>query len=270
LKSRRLALGNGLTRRPEAYHERVRAATATASGTDTPSIHDLVAAKEEGLERYLAYDAYRRLSLVDHFLGREATLGDFERGSHPEVGDFPGQPYQTALGGNASERTVSLRRSATVWADGAPHRVAVEKRVRLASEGARVRVSYLLECLEDAPLPVWFGVEWNLSMLGGDSPEHRYRIPRPEGGHEDASFNSRGETPRVREIGLEDRWRGFRVNLRWSRPALLWRAPVETISLSESGFERLYQSSALLPTWRFPLEAGKPVELEFELEITGP
>ena len=43
------------------------------------------------------------------------------------------------------------------------------------------------------------------------------------------------------------------------RPATLWRFPLETVSLSEGGFERIYQGSLLLLQWRFRLP-GKSEE----------
>ena len=41
-----------------------------------------------------------------------------------------------------------------------------------------------------------------------------------------------------------------------SKPATVWWAPVETISNSESGFERVYQGSALVFTWPLRLAPG--------------
>ena len=38
--------------------------------------------------------------------------------------------------------------------------------------------------------------------------------------------------------------------------ATLWRFPVETVSQSEAGFERVYQGSAIVPLWRITLKPG--------------
>ena len=53
---------------------------------------------------------------------------------------------------------------------------------------------------------------------------------------------------------LVDEWIGVRARLTWSAGAMLAWGPVETVSVSEGGFERIYQGLALLLTW--PLEAG--------------
>jgi hypothetical protein len=47
----------------------------------------------------------------------------------------------------------------------------------------------------------------------------------------------------------------------------LWRAPVETVSQSESGFERVYQSSMVMPIWRLSLLPGKSWETEIRVRI---
>ena len=46
------------------------------------------------------------------------------------------------------------------------------------------------------------------------------------------------------------------MDLRFSfdRKAELWRFPIETVSQSEGGFERAYQSSVIFPHWGVPLK----------------
>jgi hypothetical protein len=60
--------------------------------------------------------------------------------------------------------------------------------------------------------------------------------------------------PQGIDFVVVDEWLGVKTVFRFSVPAVLWRFPVETVSLSESGFERLYQSSVVFPHWRMRLE----------------
>ncbi len=270
VKPLRVALGNGLSRRPEAYHDKVRQAVSAGETHDdnggTKSIHDLVLSKEAGLERYLHYDRYRRVSLLDHFLRSDATIEAFHRGDYGEQGDFLTGAYEAGTVERSGDRIVSLRRSGRVWKDGEARRVSVEKQVRIGSRGAFLDVTYHLENLDEQPLETWFGVEWNFAMLAGDSPDHRYRIAGvPD---EASAFNSMGETEGTTSVGLVDRHRGFEVRLTFEEPALLWRVPVETVSLSEAGFERIYQSSSLLPNWRLMLAPRERRRLDFRLEVS--
>jgi len=55
-------------------------------------------------------------------------------------------------------------------------------------------------------------------------------------------------------IGLRDEWLGVDVRIETNKTATFWRFPIETISLSEEGFERVFQSSVVIPHWRFRLE----------------
>ena len=63
-----------------------------------------------------------------------------------------------------------------------------------------------------------------------------------------------------------DEWVGVRAEIAWSAGAELAWGPVETISVSEGGFERIYQGLALLLTW--PIEAGA-VELWTALTVSA-
>jgi hypothetical protein len=49
---------------------------------------------------------------------------------------------------------------------------------------------------------------------------------------------------------------GVRIDSTVSSAADLWWAPVETVSNSEAGFERVYQGMGLLVSWPLRLAAG--------------
>jgi len=61
-----------------------------------------------------------------------------------------------------------------------------------------------------------------------------------------------------------DEWLGLQARLSWSAGAELAWGPVETVSVSEAGFERIYQGLALLLTW--PI-SGTTAELTTSLEV---
>jgi alpha-amylase len=51
----------------------------------------------------------------------------------------------------------------------------------------------------------------------------------------------------------------------WLRPdpaAGLWAFPIETVSVSEAGFERVYQGSAVLLHWPVAGDADRAVHVE--------
>jgi len=71
----------------------------------------------------------------------------------------------------------------------------------------------------------------------------------------------------VSRVSLVDEWLKLTVTLAFSQPAILWRAPVETVSQSEAGFERVYQSSMVMPLWRISLGPGKTWETDIRMGI---
>ena len=57
----------------------------------------------------------------------------------------------------------------------------------------------------------------------------------------------------ARFIGLKDLWRRLDIQIETDRDSAIWRFPIETISLSEAGFEKVYQSSVIFPNWKIKL-----------------
>jgi 4-alpha-glucanotransferase len=246
-----------LQRRREGYHaqlveaaEKEAAARAGAkeeaqSGTGAKSIHDTFKVKEEGLERRLAYDLYRHGLFLDHFYGHDITPATLRVGSATERGDFATARYEFASGRLPDGTTgVHLRRRGTV--DGSA--VLVEKTFIVDDSTSELRVDYHVVALDGTPLTGAFGIEMSYSMSAGNEPDRYYeldgrRIADPKG-----RLASEGEATTSR-FALVDEWLRTRIGVELARPARLLRAPVETVSLSEDGFERNYQGSLLVALW---------------------
>ncbi|MBI5847297.1 MAG: DUF1926 domain-containing protein [Nitrospirae bacterium] len=218
-----------LTRRPEAYHAKVaQASEAVAGGTKT--IHDQLTVKEEGLSEYLVYDKQRRVSLLDHFLPAETTLDAMAGSSHEELGDFTTGIYSLTRSYKKGDISLVMGREGVV----AGNRVDVRKKIDLTHE-SRVELEYLLK----GTFGGLFAVEMNLSLLG--SPFALIRV-----GDKTLQARSKAVHERIRGFVVEDTFLKLRLQFSFSEDIQLWHYPVETISLSEQGVERLYQGTALL------------------------
>ncbi|MBI5695067.1 MAG: DUF1926 domain-containing protein, partial [Nitrospirae bacterium] len=57
------------------------------------------------------------------------------------------------------------------------------------------------------------------------------------------------------------------MELSLGHESALWRFPVETVSQSEAGYERVFQSSCLTPVWRVSLAPGVPWKVRLGLNI---
>jgi hypothetical protein len=254
---------NTLARREEVYHDKIRhAATGASSGHSEPaSIHDIARLKEAGLEKGLVYDWHRRISLLDHFLGAGTDLDKFSRVQYEEAGDFVDQPYEFMPHRRGNEVSLSMSRSGKVH--GQP--VKVEKTISLCARQTIVEIRYDLTNPGKDKLELWFAPEFNFSLLAGNAPDRYYQID--DLALDDRTMVSRGRLENVKQIKLVDGWKGFSVLLALDRPSNFWRFPIETVSQSESGFEKTYQSSALLPNWKIFLEAGEKWSTKIVLRI---
>ena len=238
-----------LDRRPEAYHDRIRAA-ARELGNDgseedngVASIHDKVQFKQLDLDSKITIDHWRRKSLVDHFLKPGTGLEAYRQG-HGLIGDFVDAAYETVLRRSNERVEAVMTRQGHVGSN----RVRLTKTVALASFSAgTLEARWEFENLP-AGAPIHFAVELNFSgIAAGASDRYFY----------DQDGNRLGQVQIVRSldaaerIGLIDEWQGLDISLQFSRPAGLWIFPIETVSQSEGGFELVHQSCAVIPRWEF-------------------
>lgn len=256
-KPRAFNLLDTLARRPEAYHSKLSQAVpaheATA-GNRARSIHELILTKEEGLEKYLHYDWYRRVSLLDHFLHPDSHLESFYNVSYGEQGDFVIEAYDASFVEEAERVVVTLRRDGHVWVGQEFWPITVVKRVSIPRDKALLHAQYEIRNGWDRPVALWFGVEFNAGFQAGNAPD-RYYVS-PEVNISEAHLGSKGELANLTILAIRDMYRHIDYQLRWQHPATVWRFPIETISQSEAGFERVYQGSVVMPHWRIQLSGA--------------
>jgi len=261
-KQRPFNLTNTLTRRREVYHDKIASALKSADVSGAKTIHDRVVVKEEGLEGHLQYDWYQRGSLLDHFLGSGVDVAGFMRSQYRESGDFVINAYRMKLKKQAAPAALVLERQGHA----AGLAIRLRKEITLERSSAQFTVKYEIVNESNEELNTSFGSEFNFSLLAGNAHDRYYDIP----GHtlDKRNLASTGETNNVHQVSLVDEWLKVRLTLEFSQPAILWRAPVETVSQSEAGFERVYQSSMVMPIWRLSLPPGRAWEAEISVKIT--
>ena len=247
-----------LTRRPEAYHRQVKERPRESDPAEVRTIHSAPAVKEAGLTGLLRYDRFRRAVLLDGLFppanGREpldpldpwdaawVTVG--ERSLDHEV--------------KASPREVAVLCS-LLRPDGRP--MALQKSLIVAADEPAVTAGYRLRWEGEEPLDARWVVQCNLALSAGDAPGRYFRVAgRP-------SLGSRGRLEGAYGVAMVDEWLGGEVALSFTAPAEVAWAPVETVSLSESGFERIYQGSALLVAWPVRLGPGETWEVSLRVRV---
>jgi len=258
LKDHAINLLDTMTRREEAYHRKLRQA-AHAQGEpsegEVASIHDLVLMKEEHLEQHLHYDWYRRASLIDHFLRADGTLEDFYQARYGEQGDFVNQPYQARVIKKAGSTKIELQREGHVWVNAEWAAIRLSKTIGVRPKGYGLEVEYRITNLHSTAVSLWFGTESAFALMAGDAADRYYFSPGVE--IQDAKLASIGTLTDIQEVGLCDEWLGLTIRLSTEKPTTFWRFPIETVSLSEAGFERVYQCSVVMPHWKISLSPGE-------------
>lgn len=242
---------NTLTRRQEAYHQKIKQASTSNKLTDVKSIHDQLSTKQLNLDKYLNYDFYKRVSLIDHFLDKDVTLEEFSKCSYKEVGDFINQPYRHKVRRAKEEIILDLARQGKIQVEDEKLLVGITKSIKITATNTELEINYEISNDDKKNIQLWFGIEFNLALLGG--AQCFYYIPEGEL-IEDNKLDATGEEIDCKEIAIMDRIGGMEVGFKFSRPCCVWRFPIHTISASESGFELLYQGSVFFPNWKFELE----------------
>ena len=264
-------LSNVLRRREEIYHKTIQDADHSegGGGEQPQSIHDRIKFKEQDLASKLFFDRWERYSFLDHFLDSETTLETFKQCRFEEQGDFVDQCYERVSPSSqqpGEDHSLTLKRTVTVNQQGNSRQVTIEKTYTFFRTEAEIRVHYRITNENENPLSLWWGIEFNFTLLAGDAEDRYYVCPGQT--LEAPRLNSEGALNDVETFGMRDDWNKFQLSLAFSPKISLWRFPVETISQSEDGFERTYQGSCLLAHKKLRLLPGKSVEQNLVLKIT--
>lgn len=256
-----------LTRRREGYHQKLLKAQAESGDDQTRSIHDIVVTKEKGLEKLLVNDWYLRRSLTDHFLAEGTSLDDFLTGQYSELGDFILEPFEYETSEDKNSYVVTLTREGHVWHGNFHCPMQLQKTITFPKQGDVITIHYRLMQSGLEALSANFGVEFDFNLLAPDA-DNRYAIidgVRPKKSHLAAA----AETPHASTLAYVDEWQKIGIRIHADQPGKLWRMPIHTVSLSEGGFEKVFQGNCTLFVFEKTLRQNEPSELSFKL-FAGP
>ncbi len=246
---------NSIQRRPEAYHDRLRdAAKLTVPGA-VSSIHEQTLVKEPGLERFLRYDRWPRHAFRVLLFDPARTQSEYETLELQEDPSFAGGAFHVK---SASANDVQLIREdelklASKNGAAAP-KLSLAKRFTFgtAPNGCEVTCEIGLKLKHPLAKPIAVGIESILNFLAPAEPDRFFETPK---GPQNLRFSGTLPGPMLR---VQDGWQRVRVTLHAPGVKEFWVAPIETVSESEEGFERVYQGSQILAIWHPTLAAQEP------------
>ena len=234
---------NSLMRRPEAYHQALKNLSSAGPQQAVQSIHDQARVKEEGLERWLQYDRWPRHCFRLLVFDAAKNYSDCAAGRLDEDAAVAAGRYRVV---KASSAGASL-----VLEEGNTWSVEKDFSLRPTPEGFDISCGVRLRRNAPEAARALAAIETTLNFLAPDAPD-RY-------------FEAAGERHPLRwgasvpasELRVVDGWQKTAVTLAAPNARDYWVAPIETVSESEEGFERIYQGSQILALWPVELEAGK-------------
>jgi hypothetical protein len=194
-------------------------------------------------------------SFLDHFLAPSTTLDEFYRALYAEQGDFVNQSYNIVdATTNGMDAEVTLRRDGFVWIGDVLQPVRILKTFSFTAEEPSLQVNYTLTHSAPTTLDLRFGVESVVGFDGGQ--DLNYCSLRFNDAPHRESLADVKITEAVTSYAADSNLRNLTLRTQISRPAFLWQFPLETITLSEAGFERGYQGTVMLHVWNIRLAPG--------------
>ncbi|MBK8024387.1 MAG: DUF1926 domain-containing protein [Chloroflexi bacterium] len=269
---------NIMSRRREGYHYALEAAAARSDviTPEMPQWHAIenvhttwVRAKRLGLERELVVDWHRRAGFIDHFLGEDAALDGFRRATYDEAGDFVLGSYTTAVIATPERCEIALQRDGHVWVTGADpssrshQAVRVEKRFVMAAGERAFQVEYTVTSLAEVPLKLRFGVETAYGLEGGDTEACYLSLPNGEV----TGLGMAAASDAVSHYRIGTQIRHLEVVVQSRQSGELWRFPLAPVSMSEAGFEQVYQGTVFLHLFPITLAPGASWTNTFRLLV---
>jgi alpha-amylase len=251
-------------RRPEAYHELVRKNVSSKQGPreGPASIHDQVLSKESHLDALLRYDRYARHAFRTYVFPSVKNWKDFEF-LRLEENETLARGAWKATPLKAPAAAIEFRSATEVHINGCVMRVDAVKTVTSKVSGStwQIECRSSLNTDRSCPTGMALGLELVLNLLAPDAHD-RYFLAKDV--HRPLEF--RGEIGSAK-LTLVDEWQRVKITLETRPQACWWIVPIETISQSELGFERVYQGSSILAVWKIDPPSWRNVACVLQMEI---
>jgi hypothetical protein len=247
-----------LTRRREGYHLKLDQAVLPGSTQKTASIHDLVLAKEEGLKNLIVEDWYLKRCFIDHFFAGDVDFERFRSGKYDEEGDFIVEPFEYRL--DTKNNRIRLTRDGRLWRPEGVFPVRIDKQFTFEPGSEQIRVTYEIRTLEARQVWARLAVENNFNFQAGHNEDRFILIDhrRPENSFHDTV----GQYNHAGSFTVIDQSRHLAVALTSDIPGQIWQMPIFTVSLSEGGFEKVYQGTTFVNVYQLEL-SKRPVVINF-------
>jgi hypothetical protein len=256
---REMTLVNSLARRVEVYHARLRYLPQEAP-RGVASIHEQTRVKEPGLEKHLRYDRWARHAFRLLLFDPAKRSEDYAAVSLGEDPRFAGGAFHLERASPEEILFVAEGR----WAGA---ELACRKRLwfRPVADANGFEIECALELRVSGPAAVELaaGLELVLNFLAPSEPDRYFEFAGTR-----RALAWGGVVPGG-SLRVADGWQRVSVAIEAPEARELWIAPIETVSESENGFERVYQGSGIVAVWPVRLDRARPWSTRLALRVSS-
>jgi hypothetical protein len=235
------ALINSLCRRPESYHAALKNLTAK-NPQGVQSIHEQTRAKEAGLERFLQYDRWPQNAFRLKLFGRSKKYEDCATVRLEEDAGLAAGRYRAV--DVAPTKATFVAEESNDWPAAKTFSFAV------TPQGFEITCEVTLRRTAPGAASMFAGIEIVINFLAPSAPDRYFET---HGQHYPLRWGA--ATP-ASELRIVDKWQGIGVTLAAPNAQDFWVTPIESVSESEEGFERIYQGSQIMAVWPVELAPG--------------
>ena len=242
---------NTLTRRKEAYHEKILTNTSAPEdikksdvldGIDT--IHNIAHRIDEEITDALVYDWYLKNSFIDHISDKSITLESFRHCNFREYGDFVNQPFTHAI----KDDTIIFFREGGIYLP-QKHLATLKKSYTQAACGFHFAIDFKTD------FDYFFNYALELNFHFAE-----YSKVTING----SSVSVGGKKESLRVVEIEDGYLRKKITLTLEREVDILYYPLKTVSQSEQGYDLTIQSLSIA----FVLPFSKNFSFEGLLEVS--
>jgi hypothetical protein len=227
-----VTLINSIARRRESYHAKIQNPPVNPAQS-VKSIHEQMRVKEEGLERWLNYDRWPRNSFRVLLFSREKN--------HEAYASIRLEEDAALAGGRYRVAELTRSRVAMVSEDGTDWAAKKTLSFRSTASGFDVLCDLELRRNGVGTASVYVGMEVVANFLAPATADRYF-----ESDGQRFPLRWTAELPGM-ELRLVDEWQRVSLALEAQGAQRFWTSPIETVSESEDGFERIYQGSPFGP-----------------------
>ncbi len=219
------------------------------------SIHEKIPARKDLLSEAKHFDKYLRQSFIDHFFREDITLENFMKSSE----DYINEKFKVS---SIIKRKNKIGAKLKGEREIKGKKISIEKSFTLNSVG---NISFMAKIKnEDKDIDLWYGLELNFNFLSEKDKQKYCTIDKHR---EKIYLDTILEKDMVREVGLINEVNKFKIIANFSPTFSFWMFPLYTVYLTEDDYEKCYQGTVIVPSWKFKLSAGEERKIKINLKF---